>query len=153
MFTMNCPLPIYDATATLGNPVYIGFTLNYTLTYGTGGNNATGTYFQCYVDPLSNPEYQVNLQNKNYGETLFGFIPYGWLGYLADTLTVLGQRITALFTLISFFISPTNFNILGYTIADISGIALMFVIAIYALCYISVGAWLYKTFSPFSGVG
>lgn len=146
MYLMNCPLPVYQGNVT--NLNIDGFSVTYNVTYSS--SNSTGSLFECYT---TGNLFGVNEIVKDYGATAFGAIPYGWLGYTADSLTILFQRVQALFTLISFFISPTNFNILGYTIADISGIALMFVIAIYALCYISVGAWLYKTFSPFSGVG
>jgi len=150
MYLMNCPFPLYDAVATVGNPSYIGFQLNYTLTFGTGGSNTTGTYFRCYVDPTSNPEYQINVQTKNYGETAFGFIPIGWLSYIGDNLSVAFVRIVAFFTLISYFVSPSNFDILGYTIADITGVALLFVILLYGLCYVFIGAMIYKIVSPAS---
>jgi|SRR6185436_4491673 len=154
MVLSQCPLPTYDATATI-DPVhpYIGFQLNYTLTYGTGGSNATGSYFKCYIDLTSNPEYQINIQDKDYGATLFGFIPYGWLGYIADFLTTLWQRAVAVLTMIGYVVSPTGFNIFGYTISDLVGLVLMLVVLVYIICYIFIGILVYKIISPFAGLG
>ena len=149
MYLMNCPLPIYNGVATLTS--IDGFALNYTIAYNNTVDS-NGTFFRCSLDLLSNPHFNASAEIKEYGYTLFSAIPIGWLGYVADSLTVLWQRIYAFFTLVSFFVTPTNFNILGYTIADLAGIALMIVIGIYGLCYLFIGAMLYKLFSPFSGV-
>lgn len=157
MFIMNCPLPIYNGVATL-DPIapFNGFALNYTVTSNPDiTTDFNGTKFECTYDPLSAPPHLgANTVIYNYGATtFFGTIPYGWLGYLSDTLGNIFGRLQAMFTLISFFVAPTNFNILGYSLTDLGGFALMFVIAIYAFCYIAIGAFLYKTLSPFSGVG
>lgn len=146
MFLSNCPLPIYAGVANLNT--INGFAINYTVTYSASNN--TGTYFECQA---SGGLFGVNTVIKDYGATLFDFIPYGWLGYIADFLTSLFQRLYAVFTLLSFFIAPTNFNILGYTLDDLSGIPLMVVIMVYGISYIFIGSWLYKTVSPFSGSG
>lgn len=147
---MNCPLPIYNGIATLNS--IDGYVLNYTISYN---NTVTsdGTFFRCSLDLLSNPHFNASGEIKEYGYTLFSAIPIGWLGYVSDSLSVLWQRIYAFFTLVGFFVLPTNFNILGYTISDLTGIALMIVVALYGMCYLFIGGMVYKLFSPFSGVG
>ena len=76
----------------------------------------------------------------------------GELIYVGDYLSeIMANKATAFFTIVFFILTPANFNILGFTIADLSGIPLMFLIAVYAICYIAIGAMLYKTLSPFSG--
>lgn len=149
MYLMNCPLPIYNGIATLNS--IDGYALNYTIAYNNTVDS-NGTFFRCSLDLLSNPHFNASSEIKEYGYTLFSAIPIGWLGFVSDSLTVLGQRIYAFFTLVSFFVTPSNFNLLGYTIADLTGIALMIVIGAYGLCYLFIGAMVYKIVSPFSGV-
>lgn len=148
MYLMNCPLPIYDGIATLDS--IDGYAVNYTVSYGNGTNNE-GTRFICSIDSITD-NFSASAEIIPYGETLFDFIPYGWLGYLSDTITQIFARLQAMFTLISFFVAPTNFNILGYTLEDITGIALAVVIGIYGVAYTFIGAMMYKILSPFSGV-
>ena len=146
MFLANCPLPIFDQVATAND--IVGFAVNYTVTFGNG-TDTDGSFFECTAE---DGLFGVSVTVKEYGATLFSAIPIGWLGYLADSITVLFERLYAVFTLITYFVTPANFNILGYGLADVDGIALMLIIGIYALCYIAVGVWIYKTVSPFSGV-
>lgn len=76
----------------------------------------------------------------------------GALFYVNDYVSeILVNKAGAFFTIVFFILSPANFNILGYTINDIGGVALMFIISIYALCYIAIAAMLYKMLSPFAG--
>ena len=63
------------------------------------------------------------------------------LGQLVDTATTTGDTTTFTYT-------DDN-----YTIADLSTMAISFIIGIYALSYVTIGAWIYKLLSPFSGVG
>jgi hypothetical protein len=81
-------------------------------------------------------------------------VPFaGYMIYGSDWISeLMGNKGGALLTLAYFFLTPANFNILGYTIADIGGIALMGMIALYAICYIFIGLMVYKGLSPFSGV-
>lgn len=161
IFLMNCPLPIYEGVAS-GNPVTLtpinitGFSVEYFILHNRdiNGNSTSndqdkvGTEFDCNAN---NGLFGASVTTRQYGITLFNFIPYGFVGYLADWLSHTFENLSALFVLISYFISPLNFNILNITIADLSGIALFFVIGIYAFCYVSIGIMLYKVLSPFSG--
>lgn len=87
-FLINCPLPISDGVATLHN-VVDGVRLNYTVThvprqYASAGYN--GTFFECHLDPLTNPPQGANTRIKNYGATLFNTIPYGQGAFYGDTI-------------------------------------------------------------------
>ena len=153
MFLMNCPLPIYNGDVT--NLDIIGFSVNYTVTYYQSITNFNGTFFECSYTPNPDPDLDlsVNAISKEYDSTLFSVIPIGWYGYLADFLVTIFARLEAMFILIGFYVTPTGFNILGYTINDLSGTALLVVIGIYGLCYVAIGIMMYKILSPFSGVG
>lgn len=153
MFLLNCPLPTFDAEYNSTNVTIEGFAVVLdsapaNVTYG-----GLGTVFRCYVDPLSSGTgFTVIMTNKDYqAVNAFGF-PDGWFAFIGDFIGSSFQKISNLFVLIGFFVTPTNFNILGYTLSDIGTIALMVVIAIYAICYIAIGAVVYKIISPFSGV-
>ena len=151
IFLMNCPMPIFNGIATLNS--IDGYAVNYTISYPTlNGTSTEGTKFICTIDSITQ-NFSASTSIEPYGATLFDFIPFGWLGYLADVLTAMFQSVQAVFTLIAFFMTPTNFNILGFTLADLSGIPLFSIIALYALCYVSIGVMLYKMLSPFAGVG
>lgn len=154
MFLMNCPFPIYNGEATVNS--IDGYTVNYTVSKSNLiKNNFNGTRFDCTIDPLSGPpQIGVSTAILQYGaSTFWGTIPYGWIGYLSDTLGNLLDRMQAMFTIVGFFITPSNFNILGYTLGDLSGMALFVIVAVYAMCYIFIGIMIYKIVSPFSGVG
>lgn len=154
IYLMNCPLPIYEGVAT--NVAISGFAVLYDIEHNKdiNGNTTTndaekvGTEFDCNAD---GGLFGVSTTIRQYGVTLFDFIPYGFVGFLSDWFSHTFENGGALFRLISFFISPLNFNILGITIADLSGMALLMVIGIYAFCYICIGVMLYKVLSPFSG--
>lgn len=160
MYLLNCPLPIYEGVVLNNTDITIeGFAVVYNITHNVDINGFTtgndqdkaGTKFICSIDELSPAPFGVLETPRQYGITLFGFIPYGQLGFVSDWLGTSFGRLQAGFTLISFFVTPANFNILGYGLGDIGGVALMFVIGIYAMCYIFIGLWIYKTVSPFSG--
>lgn len=149
MFLMNCPLPIFSDIATLNS--IDGYSVNYTITAGEiNGTDTEGTRFICSIDSITG-NFQASTSIEPYGEALFDFIPFGWLGYLAHTLTDIFARLQAMFTLVSFFVSPTGFNILGFTLDDLTGFALLLVISIYGLCYLAIGVMMYKILSPFAG--
>jgi hypothetical protein len=152
MFLMNCPAPSFDGLWNATNVSISGFVviLNDSAGVSYGGE---GTVFRCSIATLTPfPAFQVQMTNKNYTETTLGF-PTGWFIYAGDFIGASFQRANNLFQLIGLFISPTGFNILGYGLNDLSGIALMFVIAIYAFCYIAIGLLMYKALSPFAGAG
>lgn len=150
MYLLNCPDPIYDGVATL--QTIEGFRVNYTTSFGNT-TEGDGTFFICSIDDITG-NFQASTVIKPYGSaSFFDVIPIGWLGYVSDWISNQLQKVQAFFTLLTFVLIPVNFSILGYTLADLSGVALMVVIALYAFAYIFIGAWLYKTISPFAGGG
>lgn len=150
VFLINCPLPIYDGIAVLNS--INGYSINYTVTHGNT-TEGDGTLFICSIDSITGA-FTASTVIKPYGSaSFFDVIPIGWLGYVADTITSAFDSVYHVFVLLSFFITPTNFNILGFTLDDLTGQALFMVIAIYGLCYIAIGILIYKVVSPFSGAG
>lgn len=117
---------------------------------GTQIFSAGGAYYECGFN-ISGEYFAV--YPRAYNATAFSTIPTGWLLYTGDTLTTLFQKANALGGIILNFISPLGFNILGYGIADITGIALVLIIGIYALIYLFIGAMMWKILSPFAGAG
>ena len=157
MFLINCPEPSYDGQYNASNITIDGFTTllgtndanNPYLNNVTFGN--LGTVFRCHIAPLTpGLAAQINTSNKDYQATTLGF-PSGWFSFAGDFIGALFQRINQFFTLIGYFVLPTGFDIMGYGIGELSGYAIMFVVGIYALCYIFIGAMLYKIISPFAG--
>lgn len=86
-------------------------------------------------------------------ETAPAGIPTGWLDYTADILSVTSSKLVAVGTIISYVLAPINFDVLGYTIDDLSGVALMLVIGLYVFCYTPIALLLVKGLSPFAGMG
>lgn len=150
MFLMNCPMPIYNGVATLHT--IEGYALNYTVTYASNIKaDFNGTKFICTAsDGLLGASTTIYAYGAS---TFWGTLPYGWIGYISDTLGNVFSQLQAFFTLVSYFVTPENFNILGYTSNDLGGIILMLCALMYAFCYIAIGALLYKVISPFAGVG
>lgn len=86
---------------------------------------------------------------------LFGSpaVALGVFFYIGDYISELfGNKLVAVFTLIAYILTPANFDILGYTLADITGVALIFIVSLYSFAYIAIGIFLYKTISPFAGL-
>lgn len=152
MFLMNCPSPIYSGTAVAGSPsAFIGFSVNYTISYNSS-DHGLGSSFQCKIDNITGNE-GFSIVSTRYNATAFSVVPTGWFRFVADTVTTSLNYVYHLFVIIALFVTPMNFNILGITFAELTGIGLALVVLIYALCYIAVGAMIYKVVSPFAGGG
>lgn len=136
---MTCPMPqtsgLWNDTGTI---TYSGATYNYP---SVSNQTLTLTCTELHT---------ANSQDYYYGCPL---TCAGLFVFMGDYVASLGDKTGAFFTILYFILTPANFNILGFTLADLSGIPLMVIIAIYALCYIAIGAMVYKILSPFSGVG
>lgn len=151
MFLMNCPMPTINVLPTLVN--ITGFNVNYNLNYSTAHAN-TVTVFECYIDSITE-EFGASAVVYDPDEGFFSLFDnaFAWMGYMYSSAQALFQKMYAFGTLVSYYISPMNFNVLGYTIDDLAGIALSVVIIIYSLCYIAVGAMMYKILVPSGGTG
>lgn len=148
MFLMNCPFPINGGVAS--NTNIDGLTVTYDLVRDNSTEDYHLTIFTCEIVDPNIPLYQASTEVLTTTNDWFN-VGQSYLAYLMHSIFAFFSKMQALFTLIGFFVTPTNFNILGYTIADLAGIPLMIVVAAYALCYIFIGVWLYKVASPFSG--
>lgn len=135
----GCPMPsitgLWNASGVIQ---YSGATYNY-----PSVSNQTLTLTCTPVHTLDSFDYAYGSPTVAFAGTIF---------FISDWLSeVIVNKLGAFFTILFYILTPANFNVLGFTIADISGIALMLVIGIYALCYIAIGALLYKIISPFAG--
>lgn len=161
LFIFNCPSPLANQLINSTHPSVTieGFTLKYNTRAQPDGaviydTNGTGTFFVCGIDELSPGNgFTISLEAREYGTTAFGVIPIGYFGYILDTVSNGVSRLVAMFTLVSFVLTPVNFSILGYTLADLTGLAVMTVVGLYALSYTFIGIFLYKAISPFAGFG
>ncbi len=154
LFLINCPDPIFEGVAT--NVTISGFAVFYTITHDRdiNGNftsndqDKVGTEFDCTV---TNHLFGVSTSTREYGATLFSVINYGWFGYVADWLSHTLEKASSLFVLIAYFVTPSNFDIMGFTLDDLEGIALIIILGVYVFCYIPIAIFVYKAISPFVG--
>lgn len=142
IFLMNCPFPIADQIATLQS--IDGFQINYTISTFGNGTTYEGTDFNCYIDPITGA-FTANTEIKEYGATLFSVIPYGYFGFILDWSTTLIDKIYHMATLVTFVMTPANFDVFGFTLEDLSGTALFVVVAIYLMAYLFIAVWVYST--------
>lgn len=133
------------ATLILGCPLPTISTINYL--NGTIVDDVRGAKYTCGLNPIG--EF-TSVEPQQYNATLYNVIPYGWYYFVGDTITDIFFKATALATLIVGFLSPLNFNIFGYGINDIGAVAVTIIVVIYAISYLAIGAFLWKTISPFT---
>ena len=149
IFLMNCPYPINAGRAN--NTNIDGLTVNYTLWKDSSSDDYHITTFECTIDPITG--------NKGASTTVYETAnnwftaSTGFLFYVMEGLFAVAGQIQAFLTLFSFILTPANFEILGYTLADLSGVAVAFVVGVYLFSYVFLVAWLYVTFNPFKGSG
>lgn len=137
---IGCPAPetsgLWNSSGTIQHS---GYTYNY-----PNVGNKTLTLTCTNVHTLDDHDYCYGCGS------LVSFA--GGIFYVGDWISeVVGNKGSAVSTLLIFFLTPANFNILGYTINDLIGVPLMVVIVAYAISYIFIGAMLYKILSPWSG--
>ena len=155
LYLMGCPFPLQNQLMDLTQPptvlnnavVYVALPPNQKVSNVTG----TGTFFYCFIQTVNPKVPEVNTYPRDYQATAFANFPSGWFQWVGDSLGVLFQRVVAFGQLLYFFLTPVNFNIAGFTINNLSGQALMLIVGIYAICYLSVGTMVYKALSPFTG--
>lgn len=146
MFLMGCPMPLWS---TFPNNTSIeGFAVTYdTIRNDTFANNIY--VFDCFIDPVSdNRGLTVTAYLSSSGFFANFSNLFATLGFLYFAFQTAFANAIAMFTLITFYLTPINFDILGFTIADIGGQGLALVVFIYAICYISIGLMIYKLVNP-----
>lgn len=141
---INCPMPAISGLVNVtGVITYSDATYNWRNGGGGTGAQPPATLTCTEVHTLEDFDYL-------YGSPTVPFAGFGF--FIGDFISeIIANKLPALFELIGFLLSPASLNILGFTIADIEGFPLMMVIAIYIMCYIAIGALLYKIISPFAG--
>lgn len=142
IFLINCPLPLNGARADPSSIQVVGLTLNYTILY----DNSTDyhvTIFHCGTDPITG---DLNASMEVYTATTSWFdTTTGTLFYASSVLTQFGQKIVAFLTLFSFILTPANFEVMGFGIADLSGSALAVVVGVYIVSYVFLIVWIFTT--------
>lgn len=138
---LSCPMPaisgLWNNTGTIE---LSGATYNY-----PSVSNQTLTLTCTEVHTLDGFDYA-------YGSPTVAFA--GSMFFIGDWISeLIVNKLGAFFTILFYILTPANFEVLGFTIADLSGFALMAVIGLYAIAYIFIGVFIYKTISPFAGVG
>jgi hypothetical protein len=139
MDRLNCPMPSGTGLWNNTNVLTLdGGTYNY-----PNVSNQTLTLTCTDVHTADNVDYF-------YGQPA---VAIGVFYYANDYLSELFfNKVSAIFTMIGYILAPINFDVWGYTIGDLSGVALMVVIALYVFAYIPIGIIIYKTISPFTGL-
>jgi hypothetical protein len=154
IFLMNCPYPLYEGVAE--NLSIEGLVLNYTIAHNRdiNGNTTTtdsdkvGGSFECHLNGTGLKG--ASFSTHQYAITTFGF-NWGYVGFLADSLTTTIVKVQSFLILFSFILTPANFGVLGYGLDDLSGASLMVVVGVYIVSYVFVATWLWVTFNPFKG--
>jgi len=148
---MSCPFPIQEGVYnTTSRNVDHDREINPTTHFLTGNTTSditkkAGTFFRCYTELNAGQQVPaVTVMPLPYGATCGYIFPCGWFAWVADTILILEQKLTAFFTIISFFITPVNFNIVGYTIGDLSGVASTFVLGIYMFIYLGIAIFIFS---------
>lgn len=120
VYLLNCPFPLQNQIATLGNPPFIGgsnpqasavgaTSVNYTISApspSVANNTGTGTYFNCYIQqsPPPNNVPAVATVNRDYGQTVLYF-PVGAWQYFGDMVGFTIAKISNTFQLVYIFLA------------------------------------------------
>lgn len=141
---INCPMPAISGLVNVtGTITYSDATYNWRNGGGGTGAQPPATLTCTEVHTIEDFDYL-------YGQPTLPFAGFGF--FIGDWISeLLANKLPAFFEMLGFLLSPASLNILGFTISDLSGFALMGVIAIYLMCYIAIGAMMYKIISPFAG--
>jgi hypothetical protein len=138
---MRCPFPLVEGQdqLILNGELAFGMNVTHTLTNGTD----YGTKYSCELD-VTSPTFATTFyaDYKNYRETCFNVIPCGQFTFIGDTINNGMNKFGAFMNILTLFLTPINFNILGFGINDIGGTGLAIVIAVYAFIYIGIGAFI-----------
>jgi len=139
---LSCPLPeaggLWNSSGTIihGNGTY-----NWQRD-GSNGAQPPDTLTCTQVHTLQGVDYY-------YGQPA---VAIGVFYFINDYVSeVLANKGGAFFTILFYMLTPANLDFLGYTIDDLTGVPLIFILSVYIMCYIAIGALLYKIISPFAG--
>lgn len=147
-FKMNCPLPITNAVATNLNTNPPRNFITYNVTYDNSTSDYHVTTFHCSDD---NSSISASTTVYTTANNFFN-IGISYLFYASQVIMNFVIKIQAFVTILSYVLTPINFNILGFTINDIGGQALMLVIGVYVFCYTGISIFLYRAILPSGGI-
>jgi len=148
IFLMNCPFPISGGIAN--NTNIDGLTVTYDLVRDDNLGTYRLTVFDCGVVDPDIPTYSAS--TTVYTATVAWYdLGFNYLAYLMHVISEAGFKIQSFFILIGYLLTPINFNILGFTIDDISGTGLIIIIFMYLICYVGIALFLWKALNPFGG--
>lgn len=134
---ISCPIPLYNMV-DFGN----GTIINSEINKNTGKN--FGSTYQCFYDPHSVPAgTHMTISYVAFNATTFNAFPNGWFDYIGNVLGAIYTKVASIVQLALYFLTPINLNILGYTLSNIGGIGLLFVLAVYITAYLGVGLGFY----------
>lgn len=148
IFLMNCPYPINGGIAN--NTDIDGLTITYDLIRDNSTSDYHLTLFTCEVTNPDTPLYAVSTEVLTTANDWFSAGANNII-YIMHYIFSFSHQIQGALTLFSFILTPANFEILGYTLDDLSGIAVAIVVMLYLFSYAMIVAWLYVTFNPFKG--
>lgn len=137
LFLMNCPMPTHNVLPTITS--IEGFTVVYTLDYNITAHHDKVVVFECYIDTITN-QTGVNTVVYDPDDGFFSTFDnaYAWVGYIFSSINALGQKMYALGVLLSYYLLPLNFEFLGFTLDEISPIALLIIITIYLMAWLAI---------------
>lgn len=148
IFLMNCPYPINGGIAN--NTNIEGLTVTYDLIRDNSTEDYHLTLFNCEVTDPDIPLYGASTTVLTTSNDWFN-VGQSYLAYAMNYIFAFSAQIQGALTLFSFILTPANFEILGYTLDDLSGIAFAVVVMLYLFSYSMIVAWLYVTFNPLKG--
>lgn len=148
IFLMNCPYPLTGAIAN--NTNIDGLTVTYDIVYDNSTEDYHLTIFHCEVTDPNTPLYAVSTEVLTTSNDWFN-VGTSYFAYAMQYIQSFAQKAIGGLTLFSFILTPANFSILGYTLADLGGIALATVVMLYLFSYAMIITWLWVTFNPLKG--
>lgn len=148
IFLMNCPYPINGGIAQ--NTNIEGLTVTYDLVRDNSTQDYNLTLFDCEVTDPDIPLYAVSTTVLTTPNDWFN-VAGSYLAYLMNYIFSVTGQVNGALTLFSFILTPANFEIMGFTLSDLSGSAVMIVVGLYLVSYAIIISWLYVTFNPFKG--
>lgn len=146
---LNCPMP--EASGLWSQPASNGLGDNSTFLQRNGETYNVPSDTNSTLTLTCTPVHTAAGVNYAFGRGLG--VAIGVFYYINDYISEFFFKAGALLQLIAYILSPINFDIMGFTIADLDGISLMVVIGLYIFAYIPIGIFIYKAITPFAGFG
>lgn len=132
-----CPMPagsgLWNNTGTI---TYSGGTYNY-----PNVSNQTLTLTCTPIHTLDGVDYAFGQPTVAVGVFFFA------VDYISEGL----HKVGSFFAIIGIYLTPINFEILGFDLNDVGTLGTMAIISMYLFCYTWIGIGIYKVVNPFGG--